>query len=169
MVTILYHMLEISLSIVIFQWSILFSKFSMLFIIFFMIDKLGIYMYENFLFYGNGKIFYFFLNILTLFLITGLPKTPSEAKWLNKTLAVGSVIGVDPYLLEADTWRDLARELQGGGHSLIPVPENLIDLLWTDQPPRPAECVVPLEVLNTYFCWLYLIVFVLYLSLPCSF
>ncbi|XP_050729076.1 xaa-Pro aminopeptidase 1-like isoform X2 [Eriocheir sinensis] len=79
----------------------------------------------------------------------GLPKTPSEAKWLNKTLDVGSVIGVDPYLLEADAWRDLARELQGGGHSLIPVPENLIDLIWTDQPPRPAKCVVPLELKYT--------------------
>uniref|UniRef100_A0A0P4X235 Aminopeptidase P N-terminal domain-containing protein n=1 Tax=Scylla olivacea TaxID=85551 RepID=A0A0P4X235_SCYOL len=75
----------------------------------------------------------------------GLPKTPSEAKWLNKTLDVGSVIGVDPYLLEADVWRDLSRELQGGGHSIIAVPENLIDLIWTDRPPRPAECVVPLE------------------------
>lgn len=84
------------------------------------------------------------------FLFTGMPKTPSEAKWLNKTLDVGSVIGVDPYLLEADAWRDLSRELQGGGHSLIPVPENLIDLIWTDRPPRPAECVVPLEVLNSY-------------------
>lgn len=76
----------------------------------------------------------------------GLPKTPSEAKWLNKTLDVGSVIGVDPYLLEADVWRDLARELQGGGHSIIPVSENLIDLIWIDRPPHPAECVVPLEV-----------------------
>ncbi|XP_045110270.1 xaa-Pro aminopeptidase 1-like [Portunus trituberculatus] len=75
----------------------------------------------------------------------GLPKTPSEAKWLNKTLDVGSVIGVDPYLLEADVWRDLSRELQGGGHSIIAVPENLIDLIWTDRPTRPAECVVPLE------------------------
>lgn len=75
----------------------------------------------------------------------GLPKTPSEAKWLNKTLDVGSVIGVDPFLMEADVWRDLSRELQGGGHSIIAVPENLIDLIWTDRPPRPAECVVPLE------------------------
>ena len=56
------------------------------------------------------------------------------------------MIGVDPYLLEADVWRDLSRELQGGGHSIIAVPENLIDLVWTDRPTRPAECVVPLEV-----------------------
>lgn len=77
---------------------------------------------------------------------TGLPETPSEAKWLNKTLDVGSVVGVDPYLIDSESWRDLARELQESGHSIIPVPENLIDLIWNDQPPRPANAVVPLEV-----------------------
>ncbi|XP_069165521.1 xaa-Pro aminopeptidase 1 isoform X2 [Procambarus clarkii] len=79
----------------------------------------------------------------------GLSKTPSEAKWLNKTLDVGSVVGVDPYLLEAEGWRDFARELHGGGHSIIPVPENLIDLLWDDRPLRPAKPVVPLEIKYT--------------------
>ncbi|KAG7154775.1 Xaa-Pro aminopeptidase 1-like 2 [Homarus americanus] len=79
----------------------------------------------------------------------GLPKTPSEAKWLNKTLDVGSVVGVDPYLLESEWWRDFARELQGGGHSIIPVPENLIDIIWNERPPRPAKSVVPLEVKYT--------------------
>ena len=62
------------------------------------------------------------------------------------------MIGVDPYLLEADVWRDLARELQGGGHFIIPVSENLIDLVWTDRPPRPAECVMPLEVIVIMNC-----------------
>ncbi|KAK8751817.1 hypothetical protein OTU49_010436 [Cherax quadricarinatus] len=79
----------------------------------------------------------------------GLPKTPSEAKWLNKTLDVGSVVGVDPYLLESECWRDFARELQGGGHTIIPVPDNLIDLMWDDRPPRPAKPVVPLEIKYT--------------------
>lgn len=78
--------------------------------------------------------------------LPGLPKTPTEAKWLNKTLDVGSTVGVDPYLLEAEWWRDMARELQAEGHSIIPVQENLIDLLWNDRPPRPAHPIVPLEV-----------------------
>lgn len=79
----------------------------------------------------------------------GLPETPSEAKWLNKTLDIGSVVGVDPYLLGAESWRDLARELQENGHSLIPVPENLLDLIWNDRPPRPAKPIVPLEIKYT--------------------
>ncbi|XP_069973285.1 xaa-Pro aminopeptidase 1 [Penaeus vannamei] len=79
----------------------------------------------------------------------GLPNTPTEAKWLSKTLHVGSTVGVDPYLLEAEWWRDLARELKGAGHVVVPVPENLVDLVWNDRPARPAKPIVPLEVKYT--------------------
>ncbi|CAL4122456.1 unnamed protein product [Meganyctiphanes norvegica] len=76
----------------------------------------------------------------------GLPNTPTEAKWICQSLGLGSVVGADPYLLEADRWEELARELQASGHSLIPVPENLVDLIWEERPSRPAQPIVPLEV-----------------------
>lgn len=79
----------------------------------------------------------------------GIPSTLTEAKWLSKTLNIGSVVGVDPYLVEAEVWRDLTRELQGAGHSVIPVARNLIDLLWDDRPERPCKPVFPLEVKYT--------------------
>lgn len=77
------------------------------------------------------------------------------------------MVGVDPYLLEADAWRDLVRELQGGGHSLIPVSENLIDLIWMDRPLRPAECVVPLEVRKGYAELMLYVIKGIIISRPC--
>lgn len=79
----------------------------------------------------------------------GIPSTLTEAKWLSKTLNVGSVVGVDPYLVESEWWRDLAKELQGAGQTLIPVSKNLIDIIWEDRPKRPIKPVVPLEVKYT--------------------
>ncbi|KAK7063294.1 Xaa-Pro aminopeptidase 1 [Halocaridina rubra] len=79
----------------------------------------------------------------------GLPSTLTEAKWLSKTLDVGSVVGIDPYLVEAEWWRDLSRELQSAGHSVIPVDRNLIDILWENRPERPSNPIYPIEVKYT--------------------
>ncbi|KAK3854552.1 hypothetical protein Pcinc_038976 [Petrolisthes cinctipes] len=80
----------------------------------------------------------------------GLPETPSEGKWLNKTLEISSIVGADPHLIEEEVWKELTRELQTEGHSLVPITHNLIDVLWAGgRPQRPANLVLPLEIKYT--------------------
>lgn len=46
-----------------------------------------------------------------------------------------------------DAWKSLSIVLKAGGHSLIPVVPNLIDLIWDDKPNPPHNNVdlLPLE------------------------
>ena len=39
-------------------------------------------------------------------------------------------------------WEPLCKKLAGDGHKLVAVPENLVDLVWDDQPPIPANSVI---------------------------
>ncbi|KAJ8920725.1 hypothetical protein NQ315_004864 [Exocentrus adspersus] len=76
----------------------------------------------------------------------GLPSTPSEGTWLSKNLPSGSRVGVDPKLYAFKKYMPLSTQLESAGHKLVPVPTNLIELLWTDRPKRPANSIVPLPL-----------------------
>ncbi|KAL7644548.1 UNVERIFIED_CONTAM: hypothetical protein RMT77_004084 [Armadillidium vulgare] len=76
----------------------------------------------------------------------GLQDTPSEGKWLSQQLESGSCVGVDPLLYNVRYWNELSKELSAYGLSLIPVKDNLVDLIWHDQPLTPSEVVYPLEI-----------------------
>ena len=39
-------------------------------------------------------------------------------------------------------WDPLSRKLTGDGHKLVAVTENLVDLVWDDQPPSPSNNVI---------------------------
>ena len=54
----------------------------------------------------------------------------------------GSRDGLFP-LADAET---IQKALQPKGSELISLPENLVDLVWTERPPRPANKVFPLDV-----------------------
>jgi hypothetical protein len=45
-------------------------------------------------------------------------------------------------LMVADAWDTLHKKLTNGGFDLIPVNDNLIDLVWDEQPPRPSNLVI---------------------------
>ena len=63
---------------------------------------------------------------------------------------MNSFVGVDPYLYDVDQWNDLSKDLKKSGHTLISIPQNLIDLVWgTNQPDRPRNIVFPLELKYT--------------------
>ncbi|XP_068223700.1 xaa-Pro aminopeptidase 1-like isoform X2 [Palaemon carinicauda] len=79
----------------------------------------------------------------------GNVNTPSVARYLCKVLKGPSVVGADPYLVNAGCWQDLEREFHRYGHVLIPVSTNLIDLLWEDRPRRTANAIFPLEIKYT--------------------
>ncbi|RXG66457.1 Xaa-Pro aminopeptidase 1 [Armadillidium vulgare] len=80
------------------------------------------------------------------YLASWLQDTPSEGKWLSQQLESGSCVGVDPLLYNVRYWNELSKELSAYGLSLIPVKDNLVDLIWHDQPLTPSEVVYPLEI-----------------------
>ena len=68
------------------------------------------------------------------------PET-SLADWLKSQLPAGGKIGFDPWLHTAAEIEKTRTELADAGVSLRPS-DNLIDRVWTDKPPRPAEPAV---------------------------
>lgn len=69
--------------------------------------------------------------------------------WLSKTLPPGSLVGVDPKLFEYRLWEIYRKSLELTGQKLVPVKENLVDLIWKDKPPRPTDPVQPLSLIYT--------------------
>ncbi|CAB1113141.1 unnamed protein product [Ectocarpus sp. CCAP 1310/34] len=53
----------------------------------------------------------------------------------------GFRVGVDPWLLSAGTARTLTSKLAASGGCLVPISGNLVDEIWTDQPPVPRRPV----------------------------
>ena len=62
------------------------------------------------------------------------------ATWLEKN-GKGLVIGFDPWLHTLAETRALKTALEAQGGKLVPVQDNLVDLVWTDQPAAPLEPV----------------------------
>lgn len=71
--------------------------------------------------------------------------TPSEADWLQQALPPNSRVGVDPTLLSAPQFRKFNATLASNGSELVPIPQNLVDLVWAEaRPARPTGQVVVL-------------------------
>ncbi len=69
------------------------------------------------------------------------------AKWLENNLQKGDRLGFDPMLLtaaQAKTFADVCKKI---GAKLVPVQQNPIDTIWTEQPKRPTAqiSVQPLQ------------------------
>ncbi|XP_075907440.1 xaa-Pro aminopeptidase 1 isoform X2 [Nelusetta ayraudi] len=75
----------------------------------------------------------------------GLKETPSQEDWLISVLPENSRVGVDPWIIAADQWKTMSKALQGAGHLLVALQDNLIDAIWTERPQRPST---PLRVLG---------------------
>jgi len=59
-----------------------------------------------------------------------LPETPSRGEWLVENLEPGSFVGADPMLVSRTAWNDLKDQLEDGGHQLVAVEQNLVDVVW---------------------------------------
>ena len=70
----------------------------------------------------------------------------SIGAWLAKSLGDGSRVGYDPWLHTDEDLTRLRERLSDCGAILVPV-ENLIDEIWHDRPPAPAEAIRPHPVL----------------------
>ncbi|CAH3037706.1 unnamed protein product, partial [Porites lobata] len=78
--------------------------------------------------------------------------TPSLAKWISQNLPKGSKVGVDPFLFSLCKFN--YDELKKHRIRLIPIKQNLIDLIWkSDRPkPVPRELIV-LDLKFSGKCW----------------
>ncbi|KAH1013221.1 hypothetical protein HUJ04_002241 [Dendroctonus ponderosae] len=79
----------------------------------------------------------------------GDPNTLQKGQWLAKNLEVGGRVGVDPKLITTQQFQSLQKELDAAGRKLVPVAQNLIELLWTERPNRPVNPIRPLSVTFT--------------------
>jgi len=77
-----------------------------------------------------------------LFDYVAVPGT-STTDWLAAHAAVGDRIGYDPWLHTRDWARATAAALEGKGASLVALPANPVDAVWTD---RPLPSAARLEI-----------------------
>jgi Xaa-Pro aminopeptidase len=76
----------------------------------------------------------------------GKPDVPQPVEWLAQALRRGERAGVDPAVIPLASFREWKEKLARAGAELTAVPENLVDLVWEDRPPLPAEPVMALDV-----------------------
>ncbi len=82
-------------------------------------------------------------DVFTLFKM-GVPEVPTIEAFLQEKIRKGQRVGVDPQLLTKDRAEALEFVLNGRDAGLKLVSRNLIDALWSDQPPVPSEPVMRL-------------------------
>ncbi|KAK6178613.1 hypothetical protein SNE40_013364 [Patella caerulea] len=83
----------------------------------------------------------------------GIPDTPTQAEWLTKTLPIGGRVGIDPFMLSVEKWKPLHKSLKANGYILVPVDQNLVDVIWNDQPEPPNNPLIILPVEYTGLSW----------------
>ncbi|XP_069756195.1 xaa-Pro aminopeptidase 1 [Narcine bancroftii] len=83
----------------------------------------------------------------------GLKSTPSQEDWLIKVLPEESKVGVDPFIIAHDQWKTLSKALKNAGHTLVPVKENLVDMIWKEQPSRPCQPLLVMDLSYTGMSW----------------
>uniref|UniRef100_A0A9J7XR25 Xaa-Pro aminopeptidase 1 n=1 Tax=Cyprinus carpio carpio TaxID=630221 RepID=A0A9J7XR25_CYPCA len=83
----------------------------------------------------------------------GLKETPSQEDWLISVLPENSKVGVDPWIIAADQWKNMSKALSNAGHSLVAVKDNLIDAIWEDRPPRPSTKLITLGLKYAGLTW----------------
>ncbi|XP_065838781.1 xaa-Pro aminopeptidase 1-like [Oscarella lobularis] len=84
----------------------------------------------------------------------GLPGVPKPEDWLPKALKGGNgKVGIDPFLFSKKQYEKFDKALTSEGHELVAIAKNLIDVVWKDQPPRPANKIIPLKFNYTGMKW----------------
>lgn len=80
-------------------------------------------------------------QVAAVFTPVDWPET-SLGPWLAERLAQGALVGFDPWLHSCDEVDALEKRLGPKGIRLMAMP-NLVDAIWTDQPPAPMGAVAP--------------------------
>jgi len=72
-----------------------------------------------------------------------VPRAVSVPEWLATQLKAGERVGIDPFSLPLDVFRQLSSPLKGADVELVATP-GLLDEVWTTRPAFPAEPVFEL-------------------------
>lgn len=72
----------------------------------------------------------------------GLPNIPTLEEWLVKELAGEDRVGIDPLLISAELFEKYDKALSKANIAMVAMPENLVDKIWDDRPPRPLNVVM---------------------------
>lgn len=73
---------------------------------------------------------------------SGTPGVPTYAEWLPRKIRVG----VDPFLMDADSFRNMAAALKSQESDLVEVRPNLVDEVWIDKPSPHFPAIEPLAI-----------------------
>ncbi|EJF63579.1 Creatinase/aminopeptidase [Dichomitus squalens LYAD-421 SS1] len=76
----------------------------------------------------------------------GLPDVPTWQEFLSKNLDSNTRIGIDPTLISASDAETIQKALEPKKSQLVSLSKNLVDLVWSDRPSRPANKIFPLDV-----------------------
>ncbi|PHH82479.1 hypothetical protein CDD83_3253 [Cordyceps sp. RAO-2017] len=73
----------------------------------------------------------------------GLQDVPTWQEWAAEQAVGGKVVAADPTLLTGPAAKKLAEQIRkSGGSELLPLDDNLVDIVWADRrPPRPCRAV----------------------------
>jgi Xaa-Pro aminopeptidase len=69
---------------------------------------------------------------------SGEPGVSELNDWIKENMAVGSVVGVDPYLISASQAMQMEKSFADKSITLKPVMENPVDKVWVDRPALPC-------------------------------
>lgn len=83
----------------------------------------------------------------------GSKDTPTQSEYLSKCLPSGSKVGVDAKLMSHSDFKKLDTNLISSGIQLVPLMENLVDLIWTDRPDKSANPIDALDLKFTGSSW----------------
>lgn len=64
-------------------------------------------------------------------------------QWIAENLRSGQKLGFDPWLHTLDGSERLEKACQKAGATLVPCPDNPVDMVWHDQPAAPSAPIVP--------------------------
>ena len=79
--------------------------------------------------------------------------TPTQTEYLTKNLPSGSKVGVDGRLFSYASFKKLNSGLNSNGIELVPLMDNLVDLVWPDKPDRPCQSIEPLDAKFCGLTW----------------
>jgi Xaa-Pro aminopeptidase len=85
-----------------------------------------------------------------LLLKQGLQDVPTWQEWVAEQAQGSKVVGVDPTVISAPEARKLSEKIKkSGGNDLVPIGENLVDIVWGNR--RPATPNEPVKILPQEF------------------
>lgn len=67
----------------------------------------------------------------------GLPDTPTVPEFLEKEVAQGARVGIDPFVHSAENAKGIKEAVEKAGGCLVSVEQNPVDLVWNTRPADP--------------------------------